>query len=62
MNVQQYRITLAAFGLVAFLALLALAGWLARVGHPVPAAWTGTGAIAAGTLGLFELLHELGRS
>jgi len=59
-STQEYRIVLASFGLVAFLALLALAAWLARVGHPVPAAWTGTGAIAAGTFGLFQLLHELG--
>ena len=60
MSIQQYRLVLAALGLVAFLALLALAAWLARVGHPVPAAWTGGGAIAAGTLGMFGLLHELG--
>lgn len=56
-----FRLFIAAFALLAFLALLVTTVLLAQLGYDLIAAFTGAGAVAASLLALYRLYGTLGR-
>jgi hypothetical protein len=60
-NSTTFRLSLALIGLVGLLALLTASVLLARAGHSLGAALTGTGAGGLAISGLYTLLRELSR-
>lgn len=66
MTHQAFVLAISLIGLTAFLALVLALVWvtvyLAKLGKPVPAAFTGAGAVIVATKALFTLLTVLGQS
>ena len=62
MNTFTYFLSLAMVGLVALISLLTVTVILAKGGQTIWAALTGTGAVAVGVIGLYQLLMLLGKA
>lgn len=62
MSAYVFRLLLAVIGLLAFALLLLATVSLAQGGQPVWAAFTGTGAVALCSVGLYKLLLALGQA